>query len=314
MAYNKANRQDSDEEPPSYTFPRGTQYPPSLPRNVRLRLHPHMNDRVCRPPIAPKPRPFHGFTPTGSLAPLAKAPLAKAPLAKTPLAKAPTEAPSFLSHIPGPIPSHGVILLANAPSSPFQGVLPLVTPAHGEVASGVMQIKPATPTGSHLIGQCVMSTHTETAYQQMQQRKLLPIHPAPRKKNPTMAFSTGPQTGPWLPWRIRRPPTSNPRAKAREAALAPPPPPTTPTLPPPPPPHPHHNTPHPPPHPHPPPPPAAPPGAASPPTRPFSPTAAWVSSVYGGSRERTYSNSEYLKTPPENNSVQQKLPKLKYWR
>ncbi|XP_062320896.1 GON-4-like protein [Osmerus eperlanus] len=222
MAYNKANRQDSDEESPvrSYTFPRGTQYPPSLPRNVRLRLHPHMNDRVCHPPIAPKPRPIHGFTPTGSLAPLAKAPLAKAPLAK-----APTEAPSFLSHIPGPIPSHGVILLANAPSTPFQGILPLVTPAHGEVASGLMQIKPATPTGSHLIGQgvistCVMSTPTETACQQMQQRKLLPIHPAPLKENPTVSFSTDPQTGPWLPWRIRRPPTSNHRAKAREAALA----------------------------------------------------------------------------------------------
>ena len=35
-----------------------------------------------------------------------------------------------------------------------------------------------------------------------------------------MAFSAGPQTGPWLPWRIRRPPSSNHRAKAREAALA----------------------------------------------------------------------------------------------
>lgn len=136
MEYNKPNGKSPSRIPPPppappYTFANGTRYPPSLPRNVILRLHPCMNYKGERPPIAPKPRPFYAFTHSAPLTPLAKA------------------LPDTL-RFPGPIPSQGVILLAKAPSTPIQRALPLsqapVTPAHGAVP--LVQVLPSIPMGT----------------------------------------------------------------------------------------------------------------------------------------------------------------------
>uniref|UniRef100_A0A673Y9T2 GON-4-like protein n=1 Tax=Salmo trutta TaxID=8032 RepID=A0A673Y9T2_SALTR len=157
---------------PPYTFANGTRYPPSLPRNVILRLHPCMNYKGERPPIAPKPRPFYAFTHSAPL---------------TPLAKALPDTLSFLAHVPGPIPSQGVILLAKAPSTPIRRALPLsqapVTPAHGAVP--LVQVLPSIPVGAPLF---VMQTspnqiEKKTPYR-APFRKLLPIQPATPKPSP----------------------------------------------------------------------------------------------------------------------------------
>ncbi|XP_024001220.1 YY1-associated protein 1-like [Salvelinus sp. IW2-2015] len=67
MEYNKPHGKSPPRIPPHppappYTFANGTRYPSSLPRIVTLRLHPCMNYKGERPPIAPKPRPFYAFT------------------------------------------------------------------------------------------------------------------------------------------------------------------------------------------------------------------------------------------------------------
>uniref|UniRef100_A0A8C7FUL5 GON-4-like protein n=1 Tax=Oncorhynchus kisutch TaxID=8019 RepID=A0A8C7FUL5_ONCKI len=157
---------------PPYTFANGTRYPPSLPRNVILRLHPCMNYKGERPPIAPKPRPFYAFTHSAPL---------------TPLAKALPDTLRFLAHVPGPIPSQGVILLAKAPSTPIRRALPLsqapVTPAHGAVP--LVQVLPSIPVGAPLFVMQMSPNQTEkkTPYR-APFRKLLPIQPATPKPSP----------------------------------------------------------------------------------------------------------------------------------
>uniref|UniRef100_A0A8C8G5T6 GON-4-like protein n=1 Tax=Oncorhynchus tshawytscha TaxID=74940 RepID=A0A8C8G5T6_ONCTS len=177
MEYNKPHGKSPSRIPPPppappYTFANGTRYPPSLPRNVILRLHPCMNYKGERPPIAPKPRPFYAFTHSAPL---------------TPLAKALPDTLRFLAHVPGPIPSQGVILLAKAPSTPIRRALPLsqapVTPAHGAVP--LVQVLPSIPVGAPLFVMQMSPNQTEkkTPYR-APFRKLLPIQPATPKPSP----------------------------------------------------------------------------------------------------------------------------------
>ncbi len=103
---------------PTPVFPKGTHYPQFLPKDVTLRLHP--SQRPIRP-SQPKSRPLHGFA-CPTLAPLAKAP------------PCPTSSGNVLTNVSTPLPAHGIIVLTQAPSTPINGVFPLVlTPAHGAV-------------------------------------------------------------------------------------------------------------------------------------------------------------------------------------
>ncbi|XP_038850379.1 GON-4-like protein isoform X1 [Salvelinus namaycush] len=189
MEYNKPHGKSPSRIPPPppappYTFANGTRYPPSLPRNVILRLHPCMNYKGERPPIAPKPRPFYAFTHSAPL---------------TPLAKALPDTLRFLAHVPGPIPSQGVILLAKAPSTPIRRALPLsqapVTPAHGAVP--LVQVLPSIPVGAPLFVMQTSPNQTEkkTPYR-APFRKLLPIQPAtPNPSPPPPLFALPAENG-----------------------------------------------------------------------------------------------------------------------
>uniref|UniRef100_A0A3P8ZRB2 GON-4-like protein n=1 Tax=Esox lucius TaxID=8010 RepID=A0A3P8ZRB2_ESOLU len=177
---------------PPYTFPSGTRYPPSLPRNINLRLHPCMNYKRDRPPIAPKPCPIYAFSRSNPL---------------VPITKSPSDTLSFLAQVPQPVPSQGVILLATAPSTPIHGALPMtqapVTPAHGAVP--LVQLSPSTPTRAPLFGQgvvtaCVMQTmpkQTEKTPSRAPPRKLLPKQSdSPKPSPPPHPALPAEKTGP----------------------------------------------------------------------------------------------------------------------
>lgn len=105
------------------TFPKGTQYPPSLPKGLTLQLHPSAKRQSSARPS--KPRPLHGFAPPAST------PLAKAPLC-------PVGTVNLLSPVPVPLPSQGVIVLTQSPLIPVTEAVPVTqlntTPVHGTVA------------------------------------------------------------------------------------------------------------------------------------------------------------------------------------
>ncbi|KAJ7985580.1 hypothetical protein DPEC_G00353550 [Dallia pectoralis] len=177
-------------EPP-YTFPGGTQYLPSLPRNVNLRLHPCMNYKREQPPIAPKPFRIYAFSCSNPLAPITKAP---------------PDTRGFLAQVTQPNPSQGVILLATAPSTPVHGALPLsrasVTPAHGAVP--LVHLSPSAPMGAPIFGQglvtaCVMQTstnQTERTLFRAPPRKLLPKQSDSLKPSPPNPALPVEKTGP----------------------------------------------------------------------------------------------------------------------
>lgn len=105
------------------TFPKGTQYPPSLPKGLTLQLHPSAKRHSSARPS--KPRPLHGFARPAST------PLAKAPLC-------PVGTLNLLSPVPVPLPSQGVIVLTQSPLIPVTEAVPATqlntTPVHGTVA------------------------------------------------------------------------------------------------------------------------------------------------------------------------------------
>lgn len=104
--------------PPIPTFPKGTQYPLSLPKGLTLQLHPSARRQSSARPS--KPRPLHGFGRPAST------PLAKAPLC-------PVGTVNLLSPVPAPLPSQGVILLTQSPLIPVNEAQVATTPAHGTV-------------------------------------------------------------------------------------------------------------------------------------------------------------------------------------
>ncbi|XP_065154232.1 GON-4-like protein isoform X2 [Paramisgurnus dabryanus] len=114
-------RATSITETPNLVFPKGTNYPQFLPKGVHLRLHPSLNTNR---PLPSKPRPLGGFS-CPTLMPLAKAP------------PCPTATDNLLPSVSSPPSNHGVFLLAQAPSTPVNRVLPLthlpLTPIHGTV-------------------------------------------------------------------------------------------------------------------------------------------------------------------------------------
>lgn len=211
--YNGGQWQAFPETTPStplHTFPPGTRYPPALPKNVTLRLHPARY--ISLPPLAaPKSRPLRGYR-TPSFPSLAKA--------------------------PGNTPSQGVLLLAKAPFTPIQGALSLaaasLTPAHGAVPLNAAYSVPLTPLSQGFgqeMGCAVLPPHNNTPTvlqvpsvtslsgalfspggvtacimpaeapgQRARPRKLLPIQPAPPRPAPAdllpqHGFSAAPSGG-----------------------------------------------------------------------------------------------------------------------
>ncbi|XP_012678292.2 GON-4-like protein [Clupea harengus] len=213
LEYNKLLEPASPEKTrisPPYIFPKDIRYPPSMPENLTLHMHPLGKHQA--PNSKSKVKPFRAFS-CSSLAPLAKAPTHS------------TGIPS-LARIQGQAPSQGIILLANAP---FQGALPMaqamLTPAHGTVPvnthgpvnlqpftrcivqgsgprnaavgfpTGIIQI-PNTPSlGAPVFRQGVLTYMAPPTQKPTKKRnppkrnllqKLLPIQPAPLKQAPQL--------------------------------------------------------------------------------------------------------------------------------
>ncbi|KAJ8290049.1 hypothetical protein GJAV_G00008150 [Gymnothorax javanicus] len=203
MQYNQGQGQASPEATssnPPYIFPPGTRYPPTLPRNVTLRLHP-AKFRTTPPKSAPKVRPLRGYR-TPTFPSLAKAP-GNIPtqgvflLPKSPYTPTETALPLAVSPL---TPADGAVPLATAYSMPMnplsqglgQDIGCAVLPSHDAPPSlppAILQVPSATPLTTPLfspggVTTCIMQkpqVQAEGPNQRTRPRKLLPIQPAPPK-------------------------------------------------------------------------------------------------------------------------------------